>query len=93
MDLLEQLLDNSYSGTVELLVNNKVITLQKYSTLPINDKIYFLLLPLEQIEGMDENELIILYITRSDFTLKMVSEKEEFKLIFNHYEKLINRNN
>ena len=93
MDLLEQLLDNSYSGTVELLVNNKVITLQKYSTLPINDKIYFLLLPLEQIEGMDENELIILYITRSDFTLKMVSEKEEFKLIFNHYEKLINRDN
>ena len=93
MDLLEQLLDNSYSGTVELLVNNKVITLQKYSTLPINDKIYFLLLPLEQIEGMDENELIILYITRSDFTLKMVSEKEEFKLILNYYEKLINRDN
>lgn len=93
MDLLEQLLDNSYSGTVELLVNNKLITLQKYSTLPINDKIYFLLLPLEQIEGMDENELIILYITRSDFTLKMVSEKEEFKLILNHYEKLINRDN
>lgn len=91
MDLLELLLDNNYNGLVELYINGNAVQCSKFAIFPIDEKIYFLLLPITQVEGMDEGELIILYITRSDFNLKIVKDRSEFSLILDYYEKLIGR--
>lgn len=91
MDLLEKLLDNNYNDLIDLTFNNQIISCHKYAILPINEKIYFLLLPTAKVDGMDDNELIILYITRKDFTIKVVDSKDEFKLIFENYQNLINK--
>lgn len=90
MDLLEKLLNNTYEGSIELSINNLNIECKKYAILPIGEKIYFLLLPLQKIDFLDDGELIILYITRSNFNIQLVTEKEEFNLIYNHYNNLIN---
>ena len=91
MDLLEQLLDNNFTDLIDLYINGSSVKCSKYAILPIDEKIYFLLLPTTQVEGMDEGELIILYITRSDFNLKIVNDRSEFSLILDYYEKLISR--
>lgn len=89
MDLLEKLLDNTYEDNIRLTINNLNIECRKYAILPIEEKIYFLLLPLEKLEFLDDGELIILYITKTNFNLQLVTEKDEFNLIYNHYNKLV----
>lgn len=90
-DTLELLLDPEYNGEIVLSKDGQEIKCKKFCTLPIEDKVYFLLEPITKLSELEEDELLIFSLSRINFEFKMVTNREEMARIYLEYKKLVEK--
>ncbi|HHU62911.1 MAG TPA: DUF1292 domain-containing protein [Clostridiales bacterium] len=82
------MLDNNYRKVDLLDENNNKVTFEHIITLEIEDKKYVVLHPLTKMEGVEEDEVIILRIDRDDDgqdIYSTIEDETELKLAYEKY--------
>ncbi|MBO5212711.1 MAG: DUF1292 domain-containing protein [Clostridia bacterium] len=92
LDLLDILLDEENEDPIVLYdEQGKPTTFDQAAIIPLENKLYCILVPVDEVEGVGEDEGVVFEIITSDTepsSLNVVVEDEIIDKVFAEYEKL-----
>lgn len=90
---IEQLLDENNTDPIILYdEDDKEVKFEQIAIIPLNDSLYAILKPMEQMEGVAEDEAIVFSFEtdeESDEVLSVVEDDATIDAVFDEYYKLI----
>lgn len=90
---IEQLLDPNNNENVTLYdENDKPVEFEQIALIPLNNSVYTILVPVEKVEGVDENSGLVFELVEDEENgdqLELVSEDEVVNQVFDEYERML----
>ena len=90
---IERLLDENDLGTIVLYdENDKEVEFEQIAIIPYNENVYAILKPVEEMEGVAEDEAIVFLLDANDDTddvLSVVEDDAIIDAVFDAYYKLL----
>ena len=102
LDAIEAILDENNTENVVLYnSDNEAVEFEQIAVIPLEDKDYAILKPVELLEGMKEDEALVFALeedeNEDDVQLVLVQDEEVIDEVFDVYDKLfeemLNNNN
>ncbi|MGN1227634.1 MAG: DUF1292 domain-containing protein, partial [Christensenellales bacterium] len=102
VDAIEAILDENNTENVVLYnSDNEAVEFEQIAVIPLEDKDYVILKPVEPLEGMKDDEALVFAIeedeNEDDVQLVLEQDEEVIDEVFNVYDKLfeetVNNNN
>lgn len=90
--VIDKLFDENNNEVIVLRnENGEDIRFEQIATIPIKDTTYFILLPLDKIEGVGENEGLVFEILErdDDEVLSLVTDADVIDKVFEVYDELV----
>ncbi len=95
LGLLDILLDEDNEDPITLYDDNdKAIRFDQVAIIPLNDKLYAILKPIDELEGVADDEAIVFYVNEQangDATLEVETDEPTAILVFDEYYKLLDK--
>ncbi len=90
---IERLLDENDLGTIVLYdENDKEVEFEQIAIIPYNNEVYAILKPLEEMEGVADDEAIVFLLDadeETDEVLSVVEDENIIDAVFDAYYKLL----
>ena len=90
---IERLLDENDLGTIVLYdENDKEVEFEQIAIIPYNNEVYAILKPLEEMEGVADDEAIVFLLDADEEThdvLSVVEDENIIDAVFDAYYKLL----
>lgn len=94
--VIDKLFDENNSDII-VLRNEKDedVRFEQIATIPMKSKTYFILLPLDKIDGVGENEGLVfeILVREDDEVLSLVTDEEVIDKVFEVYNELVDEAN
>ena len=91
---IEQLLDENNTDPIILYdENDQEVEFEQIAIIPLNDSLYAILKPVEEMEGVAEDEAIVFALEtdeEGDEVLSVVEDEKEIDAVFDEYYKMLN---
>ena len=90
--VIDKLFDENNNEVIVLRnENGEDIRFEQIATIPMKDTTYFILLPLDKIEGVGENEGLVFEILErdDDEVLSLVTDADVIDKVFEVYDELV----
>ena len=94
--VIDKLFDENNSDIIVLCnENGEDVRFEQVATIPIKDTTYFILLPLDKIDGVGENEGLVFEILEreDDEVLSLVTDADVIDKVFEVYDELVDEAN
>ncbi|MBQ3016012.1 MAG: DUF1292 domain-containing protein [Clostridia bacterium] len=89
---IEKILDENNEDPITLYdEENREIEFDQVAVIPLNEKIYVILKPITEIEGVADDEALVFVIEEieDEETLVLVDDEQIIDLVFDEYYKLL----
>ena len=89
---IEKILDENNEEPITLYdEENREIEFDQVAVIPLNEKIYVILKPITEIEGVADDEALVFVIEEieDEDTLVLVDDEQIIDLVFDEYYKLL----
>ena len=96
VDILDILLDEDNEDPITLYdENSKAIKFDQVAIIPLDEELYAILKPIDEIPGVADDEAIVFKISESEETTSLNVEQDESKAmrVFDEYYKLLDQAN
>lgn len=96
LDLLDVLLDEDNEDPITLYdENNKAYKFDQVAVIPLDEKLYAILKPIDELEGVADDEAIVFAVNDNDGETSLIVEIDESiaMRVFDEYYKLIDAQN
>ncbi|MBQ3493843.1 MAG: DUF1292 domain-containing protein [Clostridia bacterium] len=95
LGILDILLDEDNEDPITLYdENDKAIKFDQVAIIPMDDKLYAILKPIDEMEGVADDEAIVFYINEDgngDATLEIETDEPVAMRVFDEYYKLLDK--
>ena len=95
LSILDILLDEDNEDPITLYdENDKAIRFDQVAIIPMDDKLYAILKPIDEMEGVADDEAIVFYINEDgngDATLDIETDEPVAMRVFDEYYKLLDK--
>lgn len=84
-------LDNESEDTITIYLDNGEIECGIIASFPLDDKDYVALLPLEEVEGLSEDEILLYAYTKDGDELNLIeiTDEEEFDRVADTFDEML----
>lgn len=84
-------LDEEMEDTITLVLENTQVECGIIASFPVDDKDYVALLPLQEVEGLSEDEILLYSYTREgdEFNLIEILDDDEFEKVADAFDELL----
>lgn len=84
-------LDEEMEDTITLVFEDTQVECGIIASFPVGDKDYVALLPLEEVEGLSEDEILLYGYTRKgdDFELIEIQDDDEFDMVADAFDEML----
>lgn len=84
-------LDTDTEDTITLSLDQGDVECAIMASFPIGDKDYVALLPLSEVEGVEEDEVLLYSYTREgeEFQLQEITDEDEFELVADTFDEML----
>lgn len=84
-------LDEEMEDTITLVFEDIQVECGIIASFPVGDKDYVALLPLEEVEGLSEDEILLYGYTRKgeDFELIEIQDDDEFDMVADAFDEML----
>ena len=90
---IEQLLDENNTDPIILYdENDQEVEFEQIAIIPLNDSLYAILKPVEEMEGVAEDEAVVFALEtdeEGDEVLSVVEDDAEIDAVFDEYYKML----
>lgn len=90
---IEQLLDENNTDPIVLYdENDQEVEFEQIAIIPLNDSLYAILKPVEEMEGVGEDEAVVFALEtdeEGDEVLSVVEDDAEIDAVFDEYYKML----
>ena len=87
--ILDILLDEDNKEPLVLTSEDQRLTFEQVAVIPFDEKVYAILKPVEQIEGIAEDEAVVFYVDEEHDSLQVEDNEEKAKAVFDEYYRLL----
>ncbi len=87
--ILDILLDEENKEPLVLTSEDQRLTFEQVAAIPFDEKVYAILKPVEQIEGIAEDEAVVFYVDEEHDSLQVEDNEEKAKAVFAEYYRLL----
>ncbi len=88
-DAIEMLLDDECTDDITLYdENNNPVDFEQIAVIPLEDRLFAILKPVEPLEGVNEDEGIVIEIDEENEDIYTVNEDEIVDKVFEEYYKM-----
>ena len=95
IDILDVLLDEDNEDPITLYdENDKEIRFDQVAIIPMDEKLYAILKPIDEMEGVADDEAIVFFINENgdgDATLEIETDEPVAMRVFDEYYKLLDK--
>ena len=95
LGLLDILLDEDNEDPIVLYDDHdKAIRFDQVAIIPMQDKLYAILKPIDELEGVADDEAIVFYVNEQgngEATLEVETDEPTAVLVFDEYDKLLDK--
>ena len=95
LSILDVLIDEDNEDPITLYdENDKAIKFDQVAIIPMDDKLYAILKPIDEMEGVADDEAIVFYINEDgngDATLEIETDEPVAMRVFDEYYKLLDK--
>ncbi len=90
LSMLEKLLSEDCFDNITMFdEDDREIEFAQVALVPLGDKLYAILAPVTEIEGVADNEAFVFLIDEEEETLDMVTDEAIGEAVFAIYEKMV----